>query len=620
MENFVVSARKYRPVTFDSVVGQGSITSTLKNSIKNNHLAQAFLFTGPRGVGKTTCARIFAKTINCENLDKETLEPCDKCESCVSFNQQNSFNIHELDAASNNSVEDIRRLVEQVRIPPQVGDYKVYIIDEVHMLSTSAFNAFLKTLEEPPSYAKFILATTEKHKIIPTILSRCQIYDFNRITVKDAADHLAFVAKSEGVDADEAALLTMAQKADGAMRDALSIFDQIVSFSGKKITYQDTIDNLNILDIEYYFQMVELFLRGDISKSLNIFNDIISKGFDGLHFINGLATHLRNVLVSKDEKTVELLETSKSIRVQYANQAKYCSLKFLVFSIDICTKVDIDYRAASDKRLLVELNLMKMCKLENPYEQENTIALPEKKNPEVSTKIDNRPEVQINTTTPNISKPEAINKPKETITPAPAHVPAPVEAKVPIKETPKQEEVKPTADNPTPANTAKSNSETTKSISKKRRSRGISIKDGLKEAIKEEEVNLADALNQSFDSVENTISKEDFEASINKYRNSIKRERPSFSSAIEIINIEIRPNNTVHIKLSNDAMNSIEFKYDMLSFLKEDLKNKQIAITTEVKAVEIVATITSKDKYYEMVKENPNLDELRKQLDLDFKA
>ncbi len=609
MENFVVSARKYRPVTFDSVVGQGSITSTLKNSIKNNHLAQAFLFTGPRGVGKTTCARIFAKTINCENLDKDTLEPCDKCESCVSFNQHNSFNIHELDAASNNSVEDIRRLVEQVRIPPQVGEYKVYIIDEVHMLSTSAFNAFLKTLEEPPSYAKFILATTEKHKIIPTILSRCQIYDFNRITVKDAADHLAFVAKSEGVDAEEAALLTMAQKADGAMRDALSIFDQIVSFSGKKITYQDTIDNLNILDIEYYFQLVDLFLKGDIAKTLNIFNHIISKGFDGLHFINGLATHLRNVLVSKDEKTVNLLETSNSIQLQYAKQAKYCSLRFLVFSIEICTKVDIDYRMASDKRLLVELNLMKMCKLETPFEQVSTTPLPEKKNPEVSNEPTNRPTNQDITKQTIINKAEIINKPQVVNVPAnPAHA-APNEAKAPLQDNSILEKTNTT-----------SNSETSKTISKRRRSRGISIKDGLKESIKEEEVNLADALSQSFDNVENIISKEDFEASITKYRVSIKKEHPAFSSALEITNIEIRSNNTVHIKLSNDAMNNIEFKYDMLSFLKDDLKNKQIAITTEVKIVEVVATVTSKDKYFEMVKENPNLDELRKQLDLDFKS
>jgi len=370
MDNFVVSARKYRPITFDSVVGQGSITSTLKNAIKNNHLAQAFLFTGPRGVGKTTCARIFAKTINCYNLN-ENMEPCDKCESCVSFNQSNSFNIHELDAASNNSVEDIRRLVEQVRIPPQVGNYKVYIIDEVHMLSQAAFNAFLKTLEEPPAYAKFILATTEKHKIIPTILSRCQIYDFNRITVKDISNYLAFVAKKEGIKAEEEALLVMAQKADGAMRDALSIFDQIVSFAGKNITYKATIENLNVLDSEYYFQLTSLFLRGDISGSLIIFNDIISKGFDGLHFINGLASHFRNLLISKDKNTINLLETSNNIRVQYINQAAKCSLRFLVFALDLCTTVDLSYKSSSDKRLLIELNLMKICKLNNPFEEMN---------------------------------------------------------------------------------------------------------------------------------------------------------------------------------------------------------------------------------------------------------
>jgi len=371
MDNFVVSARKYRPVTFDLVVGQQSITSTLKSAIKNNHLAQAFLFTGPRGVGKTTCARIFAKTINCTNLN-DKMEPCDKCESCVSFNQNNSFNIHELDAASNNSVEDIRRLVDQVRIPPQVGDYKVYIIDEVHMLSQAAFNAFLKTLEEPPAYAKFILATTEKHKIIPTILSRCQIYDFNRITLKDIANYLGYVAKSEGVTVEEEALLVMAQKADGAMRDALSIFDQLVSFAGKNITYKDTIENLNVLDVEYYFKLVDLMLVGDISSSLIVLNDIISKGFDGLHFINGLATHLRNLLVSQDAKTISLLETSESIKSHYLEQSKNCNLRFLVFAIDLCTNVDLNYKLTTDKRLLIELNLMKMCKLNNPFPQVET--------------------------------------------------------------------------------------------------------------------------------------------------------------------------------------------------------------------------------------------------------
>lgn len=305
MDSFIVSARKYRPVTFRQVVGQKAITSTLQNAIKSNHLAQAFLFTGPRGVGKTTCARIMAKTINCENLTAE-LEPCDTCESCTSFNNNASFNIHELDAASNNSVDDIRSLVEQVRIPPQVGKYKVYIIDEVHMLSQAAFNAFLKTLEEPPDYAKFILATTEKHKILPTILSRCQIFDFRRISVEDIAEHLHYVSESEGVNSEDEALNVIAQKADGAMRDALSTFDQIVSYSGDILTYKSVIENLNILDYEYYFKVTDAIIKSEIPGLLLIFNEITENGFDGQHFIMGLADHLRNLLVLKNESTKEL--------------------------------------------------------------------------------------------------------------------------------------------------------------------------------------------------------------------------------------------------------------------------------------------------------------------------
>ena len=362
MENFVVSARKYRPITFDTVVGQGSITNTLKNAIRNNTLAQAFLFCGPRGVGKTTCARIMAKTINCLN-PTENMEACNECESCRAFNNNASFNIYELDAASNNSVEDIRSLVDQVRIPPQIGQYKVYIIDEVHMLSAAAFNAFLKTLEEPPAYAKFILATTEKHKIIPTILSRCQIFDFKRITVDDIAKHLAFVAQSEGVTAEPEALNIIAQKADGALRDALSIFDQMVSFSGKNITYKDVIDNLNVLDYDYYFQIVDHILHGRTSDILLILNDIISKGFEPQHFVNGMGNHLRSLLVCKDQITVQLLEVSEQLRQRYLIQSQTCPLPFLIKALEINNQCDIDYRAANNKRLHLEIALLKMCAL-----------------------------------------------------------------------------------------------------------------------------------------------------------------------------------------------------------------------------------------------------------------
>jgi DNA polymerase III subunit gamma/tau len=362
MENFIVSARKYRPQTFNTVVGQKSITNTLKNAIRNNQLAQAFLFCGPRGIGKTTCARILAKTINCLNLS-ENLEACDECESCVSFNSSASFNIHELDAASNNSVDDIRNLVDQVRIPPQVGKYKVYIIDEVHMLSQAAFNAFLKTLEEPPPYAKFILATTEKHKIIPTILSRCQIYDFKRITVDDIANHLVFVAKEEEVTAEADALQIIAQKADGALRDALSIFDQIISFGGKNITYKNVIENLNVLDYDYFFKIVEAIVQGNIRDTLLTINEIIDNGFDGQHFIIGFGEHLRNLLVCKDPGTLRLLETGGSIRNRYQEQAAICSLDFLLKALDINNKCDIDYKTSNNKNLHLEISLLKMCSI-----------------------------------------------------------------------------------------------------------------------------------------------------------------------------------------------------------------------------------------------------------------
>ena len=362
MENFIVSARKYRPASFDMVIGQDSITNTLKSAIKKKHLAQAYLFCGPRGVGKTTCARIFAKTINCNNLDDNS-EACDKCESCLSFNTLRSFNIHELDAASNNKVEDIRSLNDQVRIPPQIGKYSIYIIDEVHMLSSSAFNAFLKTLEEPPSHAIFILATTEKHKIIPTILSRCQIFDFNRIRIEDIVGRLMYVAKNEGIDADEEALHIIGQKADGALRDALSIFDQIVSLSGKTITYKDVIENLNVLDYEYYFKCIDGALMGDVSSVLITFNEILENGFDGHNFISGLNSHLRDLLVSKDESTVRLLETTPAVKQRYLEQTGKCPVNFLFKALEIGTNCDLTYKSSKNPRLHVELSLIRLCRL-----------------------------------------------------------------------------------------------------------------------------------------------------------------------------------------------------------------------------------------------------------------
>ncbi len=376
MENFIVSARKYRPATFDMVVGQDSITNTLKSAIKRNHLAHAYLFCGPRGVGKTTCARIFAKTINCNNLG-ENLEACDECESCLSFNTLRSFNIHELDAASNNKVEDIRSLNDQVRIPPQIGRYSIYIIDEVHMLSSSAFNAFLKTLEEPPAHAIFILATTEKHKIIPTILSRCQIFDFNRIRIEDIVARLMYVSKEESITAEEEALHIIAQKADGALRDALSIFDQIVSLSGKTITYGDVIENLNVLDYEYYFKTIDSAILGDVSSALLIFNEILEKGFDGHNFMSGLNSHLRDLLVSKDESTLRLLETTQVIRQRYMKQTERCTMDFLFKALDIGSDCDLNFKASKNQRLHVELALLRLCSLANASADES-----EKKKPE----------------------------------------------------------------------------------------------------------------------------------------------------------------------------------------------------------------------------------------------
>ena len=362
MENYIVSARKYRPTTFMSVVGQRSLTQTLKNAIQSNKLAHAYLFCGPRGVGKTTCARIFAKSINCSNPTPEG-EACNCCESCMSFNEGRSYNIHELDAASNNSVDDIRQLIDQVRIPPQLGKYKVFIIDEVHMLSPAAFNAFLKTLEEPPQHALFILATTEKHKILPTILSRCQIYDFQRISISDTVDHLKYVAESEGIVFEEEALSVIAQKSDGGMRDALSVFDQMSAYSGGNITYKSVIANLNLLDYDYYFRLTDAFIEGDVPKTLLIFDEILRNGFEAQYFVSGLSNHLRDLLVCKDPETIPLLEVGEAVAKKYSEQATKCSNEFLYRAIDISSTCDFNYKVSSNKRLLVELSLIKISQL-----------------------------------------------------------------------------------------------------------------------------------------------------------------------------------------------------------------------------------------------------------------
>ena len=362
MDEYIVSARKYRPLSFDSVVGQQALTTTLKNAVKSGKLAHAYLFCGPRGVGKTTCARIFAKAINCEHPTADS-EACNECESCKAFNEGRSYNIFELDAASNNSVENIKSLMDQTRIPPQVGRYKVFIIDEVHMLSTAAFNAFLKTLEEPPAHVIFILATTDKHKILPTILSRCQIYDFERMTVPNIIDHLKRVAEKENIQYDEEALNVIAEKADGGMRDALSIFDQVASFSQGNITYQKVIEDLNVLDAENYFNIIDLALENKVSEIMVLLNSVINKGFDDGHLVNGLASHVRNVLMAKDAQTLPLLEVSEQLRNRYQLQAQKCPVNFLYAALQIMNRCDVEYRQSSNKRLLVELTLIQVAQI-----------------------------------------------------------------------------------------------------------------------------------------------------------------------------------------------------------------------------------------------------------------
>lgn len=414
MDQFVVSARKYRPDTFESVVGQEAITTTLKNAIRSGHIAQSFLFCGPRGVGKTTCARILAKTINCMNPTPD-MEACGECESCRGFQENASQNIYELDAASNRSVEAMRSLIEQVRIPPQVGRYKVYIIDEVHMLTTEAFNAFLKTLEEPPAYAKFILATTERHKILPTILSRCQISDFKRINTEDIVKHLQKIATAEGLTAEEEALRIIAQKADGGLRDALSMFDQLVSFSNGQVTYNQVISLLNILDYDYYFRFTDLFLKGDHTQMLLLFNQVLDQGFDAQHFVNGLNQHFRSLLLSQDAPTRPLLEMSPALQERYGQQSAQCPPQTLLDGMTLCTRCDLDYRASNNKRLLVEMLLLQICALFGQSVFPSVVSNP--------TEVEGKPSKETTAEAPSANQPAA---PQAATSAAPQVAPPPV--------------------------------------------------------------------------------------------------------------------------------------------------------------------------------------------------
>ena len=568
MDNFIVSARKYRPLTFDSVVGQGSITNTLKNAIKSNHLAHAYLFCGPRGIGKTTCARIFAKTINCSNLTSE-MEACGTCESCLSFAENRSYNIHELDAASNNSVDDIRNLTDQVRIPPQIGKYSVYIIDEVHMLSQQAFNAFLKTLEEPPQHAIFILATTEKHKIIPTILSRCQIYDFNRMGIDSMVQHLENIAKKENITYEIEAFNIIAQKADGAMRDALSIFDQIVSFSGNNITYQKVIENLNILDYEYYFKLIDSFLNGNLSDALLIFNDILNNGFDAHNFINGLSKHLRDLLIIKDQNTLKLIEVGPSIKEKYKEQTVKCSGEFLFESLDITYNCDLNYKISKDKRLHVELALVKLSNLIQVQKKKSEISIEKKSDIGENDSDKEKKEKKKSDTTSNEKDSDKIKITKKS-------TPSIKEAFIDVSDIEKEIKIK--------------NEE---SIDKK-------------EEKSEEQFKVEDLIHKW-----------------QQYAENLKNENMRMHIALKNRQPELKEGHKIEVKMDNSAQEedfNKEIKPNLVVYLRKELHNDKIEINTIVIGMETAPrrAYTDSDKFEYLSKKNPTLTKLKNDFNLDF--
>jgi DNA polymerase-3 subunit gamma/tau len=600
VDNFIVSARKYRPATFETVVGQQHITNTLKNAIKNNQLAQAFLFCGPRGVGKTTCARILAKTINCTNLQPNG-EACGICSTCQSFQNGNSFNVHELDAASNNSVDDIRSLIEQVRIPPQGARYKVYIIDEVHMLSQAAFNAFLKTLEEPPHYAIFILATTEKHKILPTILSRCQIFDFNRIGVDDMATHLASIAQKENIKYEADGLHIIAQKADGGLRDALSMFDQIVSFSDANVTYRSVIDNLNILDYDYYFNITDSLLAENTAKTLLFFDEILNKGFDGAHFISGLSEHFRNLLVSKDTSTLKLLEVSEGIKAKYLQQSQAASVSFLLSAMNIANQCDLSYKLSKNQRLQVELALLKMCHLLSVFSLATT---------PLTTMPDNSEQLKKKPDTPAVSipKPAAINNEASVVSDTPATY---VTAKTqePVKEA---EAVKEAIQAEKPKVFIPNANGATTSI------KIPSLKDlnNVQETIAEEEDPYLKG-----DSKED-FTFDDFLKLWNTYAATIKADGKMslFTIFISEVPKMLRPY-VFEIVVENKVQENLlrEEKPAMLNYLRSNLKNFDIEVHTRIdEQVAVKKPYTSQEKYQHMAAKNPQLAELKKRFNLDF--
>ena len=600
MENFIVSARKYRPATFNTVVGQAHITNTLKNAIKTEHLAQAFLFCGPRGVGKTTCARILAKTINCTNRTENT-EACDKCESCESFNSGSSLNVFELDAASNNSVDDIRNLIDQVRYAPQLGKYKVYVVDEVHMLSPSAFNAFLKTLEEPPKHAIFILATTEKHKIIPTILSRCQIFDFNRIQIEDIANHLAFIAKSENVTAEIDALHIIAQKADGALRDACSIFDQIVSFAGNNITYKNVIDNLNILDYDYYFKISDALINSNISEALLIFNDILNNGFDGHNFVAGMGDHFRNLLVSKDVETIQLLEVGANIKDKYKEQSGKFALPLLVKTLTILNKTDIDYKSSKSHRLQVELALMQIASINSTRtdtEKKNDLSYPiENKQPielttnSVAEKPNNTSLASLNNTATTIKQAENIDK---TIPQTHSATIATTNLQSVIK--------KPLLKTSTPSiNQHFKTEKKVESIDPEKENTPALNPNGQKNAV---------------------FSQQQLEAIWDKYATDLKEKgKTNLATSLLSKRPVLENETTIQFTITNKALEEAinEDKQNFLGFLRKELNNYSIQLNLVMTSMEDKTNLyTATDRFNRLAEKNPNINKLKKTFDLDI--
>ena len=615
MNNFVVSARKYRPSSFNMVVGQPHITNTLKNAIRSKHLAQAFLFCGPRGVGKTTCARILAKTLNCHHLTDQ-IEACNECDSCISFNNGQSLNIYELDAASNNSVDDIRALVEQVRYAPHAGEYKIYIIDEVHMLSSGAFNAFLKTLEEPPSYAIFILATTEKHKIIPTILSRCQIFDFNRIQLEDIAGHLTYVAAQEGVTAESDALHIIAQKADGALRDALSIFDQIVSFAGDNVTYKDVITNLSILDYDYFFKITEYINEGNIPNVLLTFNELLGDGFDAHHFINGLAGHFRDLLVCRDALTIQLLEVSKNISERYLQQAKQTSPALLLTLLELCSQCDINYRTARNQRLHVELALIKMCSLQATKISNTTnepsskdaqsgsgimpsVSAPEKKSPDTTISALKAP---LTTVKENVADENAkvFHETSQILSPS---------TKIESGKYHQQEKkLAANVENQTPAPTYSS-------VLKKVSLASI-------QPIQANEPEAAPLPKAKTTELQNSVSQEQLEKTWNDYALKVKSVgKHQLFSTLTHRKPVLLDENVIELEIINLSQENLlnEEKNSLMEFLRNSLKNFQLQLKTTVAEFQKDQPVyTSKEKYQKMVERNPALEEMRKKLGLEL--